>query len=94
MMIYHEEAANEVQSIAVPYEDRRRWSLTKEECIELAQMALKIEDYFAKPMDIEWAKDGVTGTCLLFKQGRRQFIPRQKPTKWSSTKSMKYLLIH
>ena len=26
MMVYHEEAANEVQSIAVPFEDRRRWS--------------------------------------------------------------------
>ena len=65
MMIYHEEAANEVQSIAVPYEDRRRWSLTREECIELAQMALKIEDYFAKPMDIEWAKDGVTNDLFI-----------------------------
>ena len=65
MMIYHEEAANEVQSIAVPYEDRRRWSLTREECIQLAQMALKIEDYFAKPMDIEWAKDGVTNDLFI-----------------------------
>ena len=65
MMIYHEEAANEVQSIAVPYEERRRWSLTREECVELAQMALKIEDYFAKPMDIEWAKDGVTGDLFI-----------------------------
>ena len=64
-MIYHEEAANEVQSIAVPYEDRRRWSLTREECIQLAQMALKIEDYFAKPMDIEWAKDGVTNDLFI-----------------------------
>ncbi len=65
MMIYHEEAANEVQSIAVPYEERRRWSLTRDECIRLAQMALKIEDYFAKPMDIEWAKDGVTGDLFI-----------------------------
>ena len=28
-------------------------------------MALKIEDYFAKPMDIEWAKDGVTGDLFI-----------------------------
>ena len=60
MMVYHEEAANEVQSIAVPFEDRRRWSLSKEECVELARMALNIEDYFQRPMDIEWAKDGIT----------------------------------
>ena len=28
-------------------------------------MALKIEDYFAKPMDIEWAKDGVSGDLFI-----------------------------
>ena len=65
MMIYHEEAANDVQSIAVPYDQRRSWSLTREECVELAEMALKIEDYFAKPMDIEWAKDGVSGDLFI-----------------------------
>ena len=65
MMVYHEEAANEVQSIAVPFEDRRRWSLTKEECVELAHMALKIEDYFQRPMDIEWAKDGINGELYI-----------------------------
>ena len=65
MMIYHVEAANEVQSIAVPYEERRRWSLNRDECIQLAQMALKIADYLAKPMDIEWAKDGVTGDLFI-----------------------------
>jgi pyruvate,water dikinase len=65
MMVYHEEAANEVQSIAVPFEDRRRWSLTKEECVELAHMALKIEDYFQRPMDIEWAKDGITDELYI-----------------------------
>ena len=79
MMIYHEEAANEVQSIAVPYEDRRRWSLTREECIELAQMALKIEDYFAKPMDIEWAKDGVTGDLFIV-QARPETIHSKAET--------------
>ncbi|MEC7058631.1 MAG: pyruvate, water dikinase [Candidatus Thermoplasmatota archaeon] len=65
MMVYHEEAANEVQSIAVPFEDRRRWSLSKEECVELARMALDIEDYFQRPMDIEWAKDGITGELYI-----------------------------
>ena len=79
MMIYHEEAANEVQSIAVPYEERRRWSLTREECIELAQMALKIEDYFAKPMDIEWAKDGVTGDLFIV-QARPETIHSKAQT--------------
>ena len=80
MMIYHEEAANEVQSIAVPYEERRRWSLTRDECIQLAQMALKIEDYFAKPMDIEWAKDGVTGDLFIV-QARPETIHSKAQSK-------------
>lgn len=73
MMVYHEEAANEVQSIAVPFEDRRRWSLTREECVKLAHMALKIEDYFQRPMDIEWAKDG-TNDELYIVQARPETI--------------------
>ena len=73
MMVYHEEAANEVQSIAVPFENRRRWSLTREECVELAHMALKIEDYFQRPMDIEWAKDG-TNDELYIVQARPETI--------------------
>ena len=80
-MIYHEEAANEVQSIAVPYEDRRRWSLTRDECVELAQMALKIEDYFAKPWILSGLKMELLATYLLSKQGQKRFIQRQKVTK-------------
>ena len=79
MMIYHEEAANEVQTIAVPFEERRQWSLTREDCIELARMALKIEDYFDKPMDIEWAKDGLSGELFIV-QARPETIHSKAET--------------
>ena len=81
MMIYHEEAAKEVQSVTVPFEDRRRWSLTREECIELAQMALKIEDYFGKPMDIEWAKDGISGELFIVQARPETIHSRMEKSK-------------
>ena len=83
MMVYHEEAANEVQSIAVPFDDRRSWSLTKTECVELAHMALKIEDYFQKPMDIEWAKDGVTNELFIVQARPETIHSKTKDNKMS-----------
>ena len=54
-------------TLKVPVEPReqQRFSLVDTEILELARMALIIEDYYSKlrnhwsPMDIEWAKDGL-----------------------------------
>ena len=51
--------------------DRRRLCLTDDEVLLLARQALVIEDHYArkagqgKPMDIEWAKDGITGEIFI-----------------------------
>ncbi|MEK7086629.1 MAG: phosphoenolpyruvate synthase, partial [Patescibacteria group bacterium] len=50
---------------AVSYAERGKFSLTDEEVIKLAKWCLKIEKYFKKPMDIEWAKDGKTGELFI-----------------------------
>ena len=50
---------------------RARYCLTDDEVLQLADMALKIEDHFSAragrptPMDIEWAKDGLTGQLYI-----------------------------
>ncbi len=54
-------AAASVETVAVPEEDRLRFSLTDDEVHELARQALLIEDHYGRPMDIEWARDGVDG---------------------------------
>ena len=54
-------AAASVETVAVPEEDRLRFSLTDDEVHELARQALLIEDHYRRPMDIEWARDGVDG---------------------------------
>ncbi|MGY1702267.1 phosphoenolpyruvate synthase [Geodermatophilus sp. SYSU D00766] len=45
--------------------DRRRLSLTDEEVTELARQALRIEEHYGRPMDIEWGKDGLTGQLFV-----------------------------
>ena len=54
-----------VQTVEVPVEDRQRFSLTDDEVHELARQALLIEDHYGRPMDIEWAKDGLDGRLRI-----------------------------
>ncbi|WP_420439771.1 phosphoenolpyruvate synthase [Candidatus Palauibacter sp.] len=54
-------AAASVETVDVPEEDRNRFSLSDDEVHELARQALLIEDHYGRPMDIEWARDGVEG---------------------------------
>ncbi len=42
----------------VSKQDQYEFSLSEEDVHQLAQMALKIEEHYGRPMDIEWAKDG------------------------------------
>lgn len=49
----------------VPEVDRQRFVLSDKEIIELARWAVIIEEHYGKPMDIEWAKDGLTGQLYI-----------------------------
>lgn len=42
---------------STPLPDRRRFSLSDEDVLDLAGAALAIEQHVGRPMDIEWAKD-------------------------------------
>ncbi|MCP5023643.1 MAG: phosphoenolpyruvate synthase [bacterium] len=57
-MVYGGQGAALTESVDVTSARRRAWSLNREEIMELGTMALKIEEHYGMPMDIEWAKDG------------------------------------
>ena len=59
------DGAASVETVDVPEEDRNRFSLTDEEIHELARQALLIEDHYGRPMDIEWARDGLDGRLRI-----------------------------
>jgi pyruvate,water dikinase len=48
-----------------PKDKQRQFVLTDDEVITIANWAKLIEDHYQKPMDIEWAKDGITNTLFI-----------------------------
>ncbi|MHB8982097.1 phosphoenolpyruvate synthase [Thiobacillus sp.] len=44
---------------------RQQFALTDAEVLELARQAVQIERHYGRPMDVEWAKDGVSGELFI-----------------------------
>src|SRR5688572_7980335 len=57
--------ASRVTTVDVPAEDRRRFSITDQDVLDLSRQALIIEEHYGCPMDIEWGKDGDTGKIYI-----------------------------
>ena len=54
-----------IRTVATSDEERNRFVLTDEELEELGRQALIIEKHYDRPMDIEWAKDGLDGHIYI-----------------------------
>ncbi|HCE2202951.1 phosphoenolpyruvate synthase [Vibrio parahaemolyticus] len=66
-MIYsnNQEIGKQVDIIDTSEEERNTFSLNEEEIKELAKQAMIIEQHYQRPMDIEWAKDGIDGKLYI-----------------------------
>ncbi len=66
-MVYTQdsEVGRSIDFVPVDEADRGLLSLTDDEVTELAQHALRIEEHYGRPMDIEWGKDGVDGGLYI-----------------------------
>ena len=69
-----------VKTVDVPAELRNRYSLTDAEVEQLAHYALRIEQHYGRPMDIEWGKDGVDGQLYIL-QARPETVKSQAAGK-------------
>lgn len=71
------------RNVKVSEADRRRFCINDEEVLKLAWYAITIEDYYSNknkksmPMDIEWAKDGITEELFVV-QARPETVQSQK----------------
>lgn len=65
-----------VRTVDVADADRHRFSLTDEDVLELARYAVKIEQHYGRPMDIEWGKDGIDGRFYIL-QARPETVQSQ-----------------
>jgi len=67
-----------------PAADRARYCLTDDEVLMLARWGVEIENHYSalaghpQPMDIEWAKDGVSGELVVV-QARPETVHSTKP---------------
>ncbi|MCB0430839.1 MAG: phosphoenolpyruvate synthase, partial [Flavobacteriales bacterium] len=64
------------QNIETSPDKRVQFVLSEKEAEELARWAVRIEDHYGKPMDIEWARDGLTGECFVV-QARPETVHAQ-----------------
>ena len=76
-------AAEYTKNIETTEEERRHFSITDEDVMVLAEYAIKVEKHYSKeagydkPMDMEWAKDGIDGHLYMV-QARPETVESQK----------------
>tara|TARA_R110002049_G_scaffold122999_1_gene278049 strand:- start:6995 stop:9358 length:2364 start_codon:yes stop_codon:yes gene_type:complete len=66
-MIYSDDPqpGKTVATVDVDESDSQKFSLTDDDVIALARMAVTIEKHYDRPMDIEWGKDGTDGKLYI-----------------------------
>jgi len=80
-------AGSSTRNLEVPLAARNRFALNDDEILELSRMAIIIEKHYsmkagqARPMDIEWAKDGLD---------KKLYILQARPETVKSTNDMRY----
>jgi pyruvate, water dikinase len=82
-MIYDLGGSRFTKNVPVPPEQRRQFAISNDEILTLAKWACEIEDHYSHvrgtytPMDIEWAKDGITNELFIV-QARPETVQSQK----------------
>ncbi|MBS1669061.1 MAG: phosphoenolpyruvate synthase [Bacteroidetes bacterium] len=76
-MIYSDNKESPITNIQTPKEMQERFVLNENEITKLATWALQIESHYGKPMDIEWAKDGITNVLFVI-QARPETVHSRK----------------
>ncbi len=83
-MVYAKAAGREsTRIVPTTSEDQRRYCISDDEVLSLADAAIKIEDHYSRraghptPMDVEWAKDGIDGHLYIV-QARPETVASQR----------------
>ena len=82
-MVYDIGGTKLTKNISVPQSERDKYCINDDEILQLAKWACIIENHYSQvrgtytPMDIEWAKDGITGQLFIV-QARPETVQSQK----------------
>lgn len=83
-MIYTANPAKPTKNVPTTAADHDRFCLADTEVLELARWAAQIEAHYHKPMDMEWAKDGVTNKLFIV-QARPETVASRRDTSTLET---------
>ncbi len=75
-MVYDPEGEEPVKIIDIEQERSRKYCITDAQVEELARQAVTIEKHYKRPMDIEWALDGIDGGLYIV-QARPETVQSQ-----------------
>ncbi len=64
-MIYAGSSGGETRNVPTSKAERAAFVLTDDDILNLARQACTIEEHYGQPMDMEWAKDGITGELFI-----------------------------
>ncbi len=82
-MVYDVGGGKLTKNVPVPEPERQQYAIADDEILTLTKWASIIEDHYSEvrgqytPMDIEWAKDGLTGELFIV-QARPETVQSQK----------------
>ncbi|RUM50672.1 MAG: phosphoenolpyruvate synthase [Hydrogenothermus sp.] len=82
-MVYGTSDEERVKVVSVPRDEQKKFCLTDDEILQLADWVIKIEEYYSNkynkwtPMDVEWAKDGELNELFIV-QARPETIHSRK----------------
>lgn len=78
-LIYSTEGSVPTKDVQVAPNERSMFVLSEEHILKLARWGMMIEDHYQKPMDIEWAFDGVDNELYIV-QARPETVQAKKST--------------
>ena len=65
------------KNVSVSQKERQKYALDDKEILALAKWSILIEDHYQRPMDIEWAKDGLDKKLYIL-QARPETVQSRK----------------
>ncbi len=80
-MVYSDAPGERVRTEPTPTELQNTFSISDADVEELSRQSLVIEKHYQRPMDIEWAKDGITGKIYIVQARPETVKSRGKATQ-------------
>lgn len=84
-LIYDLDGGKMVKNVPVAPAERRKFALSEDEVLQLARWGCIVEEHYSRkrgqqtPMDLEWAKDGLTGELFIV-QARPETVQSRRNT--------------